>query len=415
MVGQKIRIPHDVLKGKQGTCIDLAILFVSCLESMGLNAGIVLIAGHAYACVFLEEEHLLSSPYSDATKMLDLCDNEKKVIFIECTTFTAGNDTTFEQACSLARENTWVHVNDPNFEVIDISISRASGYLPLPIKFDDVEKITIDLEVKEENSIRLKKKDFKTSSDKLKLTDAEVNKFDLWEKKLLDLSKRNELIDFKVDRNGQQILTFDNDGNLSINFLFDEFKEKKYQYTLIDSNIQGMGGTLSLPDLTEEQYNTCSYAVNDHKLLFIKRKTSLNSALKFFDRERRKAFEESGSNVLYMAIGFIEWFETERSIRPKYAPIILIPIDLKRHSKDSYSIIGRDEPAFLNISIFEFFHQEFKMNFDDLLTMNLFSDDSNISADTILNTVSEKLKRLKRARVIKTAAINIFRFSKAVM
>lgn len=415
VVGQKIRIPHDVLKGKQGTCIDLAILFVSCLESMGLNAGIVLIAGHAYACVFLEEEHLLSSPYSDATKMLDLCDNEKKVIFIECTTFTAGNDTTFEQACSLARENTWVHVNDPNFEVIDISISRASGYLPLPIKFDDVEKITIDLEVNEENSIRLKKKDFKTSSDKLKLTDAEVNKFDLWEKKLLDLSKRNELIDFKVDRNGQQILTFDNDGNLSINFLFDEFKEKKYQYTLIDSNIQGMGGTLSLPDLTEEQYNTCSYAVNDHKLLFIKRKTSLNSALKFFDRERRKAFEESGSNVLYMAIGFIEWFETERSIRPKYAPIILIPIDLKRHSKDSYSIIGRDEPAFLNISIFEFFHQEFKMNFDDLLTMNLFSDDSNISADTILNTVSEKLKRLKRARVIKTAAINIFRFSKAVM
>lgn len=78
MVGQKIRIPHDVLKGKQGTCIDLAILFVSCLESMGLNAGIVLIAGHAYACVFLEEEHLLSSPYSDATKMLDLCDNEKR-------------------------------------------------------------------------------------------------------------------------------------------------------------------------------------------------------------------------------------------------------------------------------------------------------------------------------------------------
>ncbi len=414
-VGQKIRIPHDVLKGKQGTCIDLAVLFASCLESMGLYSGIVLITGHAYICVFLEEEHLFSSPYDDASKMLDLCDNEGKVIFVECTAYTAGQTFSFEQACSAARETTWSHVNDPYFQVIDIAISRSNGLLPLAIKFDDVEKITIDLDVQKENSIRLKKKDFKTASNKLTLSDAEVNKFDLWEKKLLDLSKRNELIDFKVDRNGLQILTFENNSNLSINFLYDEFKEKKYQYNVVDSTLDGEPGTLNLPDLTEGQYEALSQAVNARRLLIMKRKASINNSLKLFARERKKAFEESGSNVLYMAIGFIEWFETEKSIKPKYAPIILIPIDLKRHSKDNYSVVGRDEAPFLNISIFEFFHQEFEMNFDDLLTRDLFSVESNISADTILNTVSDKLKKLSRARVIKTAAINIFKFSKVVM
>lgn len=414
-VGQKIRIPHEVLVGKQGTCIDLAILFVSCLESMGLNAGVVLVSGHAYACLFLEEEHFPNSPYSDPTKALDLCDNEKELLFIECTMFTAGSDATFDMACAEGRLKTNLCIADPNFEIIDIFIARANGYLPLPISFDDVEKIQIDLEVAEQNSIRLKKKNFNDSNDKLNLSDADINKFDLWEKKLLDLSKRNELIDFKVDRNGQQILTFDNEGNLSINHLFDMFKEKGQQFAVVNSGYPGIGGILNLAELTEDQYKTFCDAVDSNQLLMFSRKVPLTNALKFFDRERKKAFEESGSNVLYMAIGFIEWFETEKSVKPKYAPIILIPIDLKRHSKDSYSVVGRDEPAFLNISIFEYFHQEFKMNFDDLLSMDLFSDDTNVKADVILNTVSTKIKKLNRARVIKTAAINIFRFSKAVM
>ena len=54
------------------------------------------------------------------------------------------------------------------------------------------------------------------------------------------------------------------------------------------------------------------------------------------------------------------------------------------------------------------------MNFDDLLSQDLF-DDENVTIDSILNTVSEKIKKLKRASIVRTAAINIFNFSKAVM
>lgn len=413
--GQKIRIPHEVLKGKQGTCIDLAILFASCLEAMGLNAGIVLISGHAYASVFLEDEHLPSSPYLDATRAIDLCDNEKELLFVECTMFAAGRDSSFEVAVAQGRELTHLHVADTNFEIIDITISRSNGYLPLPISFDDSEKICVDLQVIEENSQRLQKKELNVTDDKINLTNAELNKFDLWEKKLLDLSKRNELIDFKVDRNGQQILTFEADNLLGIDYLYDSFKGKGNQFSLVTSDITGPSGTLVVPDLTEDQFRVYSDAVKNKKLTCIKRKIPLSTALKTFYRERKKAFEESGSNILYLAIGFVEWFETDRSSKAKYAPIILVPIDLKRHSKDNYTIVGRDDPAFLNISIFEFFHQEFKMNFDDLLAMDLFSDDSKYTANAILNTVAAKIRNLTRARVIKTAAINLFKFSKAVM
>ena len=127
---------------------------------MGLNAGIVYITGHAYACLFLEEDHFLSSPYFDSTKALDLCDNEKSLIFIECTSITAGHSTSFEESVSIGRGNTQLHINDPYFKIIDITISRSIGFLPLPITFDDVEKITIDLKIAEQNKERLKKKSF---------------------------------------------------------------------------------------------------------------------------------------------------------------------------------------------------------------------------------------------------------------
>lgn len=416
-VGQKIRIPHEVLVGKQGTCIDLSILMVSCLESMGLNAGLVIITGHAYACVFLDDTSFPSSPYIDATKALDFCDNEKNLIFIECTAFCAGATASFEEAVSRGRLRTQTSIADGNFEIIDIPVARADKYLPLPISFDDVEKITIDLKVVEENKERLKKKGFSSSKETVTLTKAELNKFDIWEKKLLDLSKRNELIDFKVDKYGQQILTYEAEGsNFNVNSLYQVFKDKNHPCYITDSLYPCILGTLALSDdlMTEDVFNKYNEAASNHNLLIVKRKTPLNTALKYFDRERKKAFEESGSNILYLAIGFIEWFETAKSIKPKYAPVILMPVDLKRHSKDSYSLVGREEPAFLNISIFEFFHQEFGMNFDDLLTNDLFYDE-NANVDAILNTVSEKLKRLNRTRVLKTAAINIFRFSKAVM
>ena len=41
-IGQKVRLPHDVLVHKQGTCLDMAILFAAGIESMGLNPLIVL-------------------------------------------------------------------------------------------------------------------------------------------------------------------------------------------------------------------------------------------------------------------------------------------------------------------------------------------------------------------------------------
>lgn len=413
--GQKIRMPHEVLVHKQGTCLDLAILFATCIESMGMNPFVTLISGHAFAGAFLDDEKLPTAVFYDASKILEMSsEEENELILFECTSITAGSTSSFEEACATGKQHVLTAITnpatgkaDPNFEVIDISRARTNGFLPLPIGYDDVDRITVDYEVAEQNKIRLARKSYDYKGEKLELTEAELNKFDVWEKKLLDLSKRNQLINYKTTGRGLQLYYYD------LNDLYNAFKESGKRYA-----VSPYGGTdnlvFELPEATEDRYNELKEDFKNGRIGLILRSQAQATSLKFFEKERRKSFEETGSNIFYLAIGFIRYFENSKSVAPCYAPIILVPIDLIRHSKDNYSICGREEPPFLNISIFEFFHQEYGMNFDDLLTMDLF-DGEDVNVDSILNTVSEKIKKLNRASIVRTAAFNIFNFSKAVM
>ena len=36
--------------------------------------------------------------------------------------------------------------------------------------------------------------------------------------------------------------------------------------------------------------------------------------------------EEQGVNSLYLALGFLKWFEDDRSEKERYAPLLLIPV-----------------------------------------------------------------------------------------
>lgn len=45
--------------------------------------------------------------------------------------------------------------------------------------------------------------------------------------------------------------------------------------------------------------------------------------------------QEQGIDVLYLALGFLEWFEDANSSTPRYAPLVLIPVELQRDSPGS--------------------------------------------------------------------------------
>lgn len=68
-----------------------------------------------------------------------------------------------------------------------------------------------------------------------------------------------------------------------------------------------------------------------------------------------------GANTLYLALGLLRWFEkkTEEEV-PRYAPIVLIPIDIIRKSASKgYTMRMRDEDAQINITMLEFLKQNY--------------------------------------------------------
>ncbi len=68
--------------------------------------------------------------------------------------------------------------------------------------------------------------------------------------------------------------------------------------------------------------------------------------------ESREVEEEQGVNVLYLALGFIKWFESAQSDVERFAPLILLPVELTREgARDRFKLKIRDEDLYTNVSL----------------------------------------------------------------
>jgi very-short-patch-repair endonuclease len=93
-------------------------------------------------------------------------------------------------------------------------------------------------------------------------------------------------------------------------------------------------------------------AVGDTVLQTKLTRTNLEKKLKSLFYESKEYEEEQGVNVLYIALGFLKWYEDANSDMAKYAPLVLLPVELSREgAKDRYKLKLRDEDIFTNVSL----------------------------------------------------------------
>lgn len=90
--------------------------------------------------------------------------------------------------------------------------------------------------------------------------------------------------------------------------------------------------------------------------------------LKLF-REARTYEEEQGVNVLFVAIGFLHWFEDAHSQERCSAPVLLVPISLeRRQGRDPFVLRARDDDMMRNVSLAEKLRTQFGITLPDLPT-----------------------------------------------
>ncbi len=408
-LGQRVTLPNQVLETKLGNCIELSILFASVLECLGINCGIVLQRGHAYLAAWLVDD---SCPYSicdDASFLEKKCSNGiNEMLVIECTHVTQ-EDSSFDKAVKAAEKN--LSDYDLFNMFIDIHRCRLERYLPLPQrinnngKWEVVANEGIDhgdcvVDVKEHDRYDL---------SKLRESTKELTKFDIWERKLLDFSLRNSLLNMHMSRKAIQFMSFDIDQ-------FENHLADGEEYCILAKPT-----TEVKLDSEDKLFNSKAFealhglVANDiehHRLHSYHAEGETKDILKNIYRSARNAIEETGANSLFLAIGILRWYETPRSETPRYAPIVLVPVDLV-YKKGSYFVRVRDEETTINVTLLEFLRQNYDINVNGLNPIP--KDDHGVDVSLIFALLRDALNDQKRWNVQEECILGTFSFSKYLM
>lgn len=84
-------------------------------------------------------------------------------------------------------------------------------------------------------------------------------------------------------------------------------------------------------------------------------------------KDAKTAEEEQGINILFLAIGFLTWFEDKTSAVKREAPLILLPVELVRNAQTStYEILCRDDDIVANLPLQERLRGDFGIEIPDL-------------------------------------------------
>lgn len=83
--------------------------------------------------------------------------------------------------------------------------------------------------------------------------------------------------------------------------------------------------------------------------------------------DARTALEEQGVNILYLALGFLEWYEDASSDQARYAPLLLIPVDLERGSAlERFRLSWSEEEISSNLSLLERLRTDFGIELSEV-------------------------------------------------
>lgn len=232
--GQRIRLVDQVIDTKFGNCIDITLLFAACLEASDLNPIIIITKGHAFVGVWLEDKRFESMiNFDQAAIAKRIAHGIREIVIIETTTLCKGSNIPFSKAIAEAEVQL---LNEANFVLsLDIKNTRSNGVVPLPtatiqtqLKNNILLPVGItDIDLDDEYNLG-------ETYDNLELTDfTNLTKQKIWERKLLDLSLRNNLLNLRFTKSMLQIV------DLKINLLEDTLAEGK-AYTIQPDNNQAV-------------------------------------------------------------------------------------------------------------------------------------------------------------------------------
>jgi hypothetical protein len=393
---------REIMSAGKATPLEAALFYASAIRAAGLNPIVAVGEGFVLGGLWLVDKSLNDSVTTDAAELLRrMGEGVNEIVLFDVKNLFNGYATRFSSA-----EEAAVQALSDSRRLdfaLDVKRARAGGVAPLPQRvktrqgYRVIPPETYDTSHLPEAVKTFAGKDLRVAGSREKQ----------WERRLLDLSLKNSLLNFK-DAAAVRLLVS------GLKKVSDALKEKRA--LAVAEAPQELGKLLSgiqkyETDLTRPPVSTLFEVElkNDRLRSFLDQKT-LSAALTALYRKDRTFTEETGASSLYLALGFLKWFEKEDKKRPHYAPIILCPVTLKRDLPSrGFKLALREDDISVNTTLLEYLKQEFGLDIRGLA--ELAADDT----DEILARIKSEVLAFEGWSITRDAYLASLTFSRYML
>ncbi|GIW83460.1 MAG: hypothetical protein KatS3mg105_5267 [Gemmatales bacterium] len=246
-----------------------------------------------------------------------------------------------------------------------------------------------------------------------------IDKLEAARRELLDLTGRNRLIN--TPRSSSR------SGRLEI---VDELSDEVFRHLVLDKKSMGFlpkpeahndeaddvegadsdAIMFALPDEDADDDGVAARHRDDRLQTWLTSEALQRRLLKLY-YDARIYEEEQGVKILYLALGFLKWYEADSSDRERHAPLILVPVELDRRSASSrFKLSWTEDDLSTNLSLQEKLRQEFGVRLPDLPAVE------DLAPSAYFAEVRKALAHQKRWEVLENDIVLwFFSFTKFLM
>ncbi|MCK6481328.1 MAG: DUF4011 domain-containing protein, partial [Planctomycetes bacterium] len=398
--GQKIRTPDQVLETRLGTCLDLSTLLAALYEQAGLHSLVVILEGHALAGAWLADasfpEPAVLEPLA-VRKRVDL----DALLLVETTLLGGSGSAGFPEAVAAGRRR----LDDPGrfHYAVDIAAARRSLLRPLPARVSAAFRVAEAAPAPPPGP----------PAPPVPPPETPHERIQRWKRHLLDLSLRNRLLNYRETRATIPLLCPDIAA-------FEDALAGGRSFALHPN--PGLMEGEDPRDAGAHRARTGEDALRAYLLEEVKERRlrtrlaaeELGKRLVGIHRAARTGIEESGANTLYLALGFLRWYETDASTQERRAPLLLLPLTLERTSvRSAFRLTLSGEEAQVNVTLLQMLSTDFGVAVEGVSPPP--EDERGIDVAAVLRSFRAAVVNQPRWDVAEEAAVGFFSFSKFLL
>ena len=233
-----------------------------------------------------------------------------------------------------------------------------------------------------------------------------VRLFNETRKRLVETGTRNRLVHVNRTNGRGNVINVVNERSDEVYAIL---SHKAMRFLAIGRDQDDDGTSVRLADAGELAFDPSRYT--DAYLETRLGPDALQKRLLKIAREAQTAEEESGVNILYLALGFLTWFEDKSSSVAREAPLILLPVELTRNQRTStYDVRIRDDELVTNLPLQQRLKDDFGIQLPEI------QPDEQWIPSVYFEQVQEVIRGLRDWRIEPDAIqLGFFSFSKLLM